>query len=151
MQRVSVRVALRGALVAVASALLGAVSVWGYPAKGAQAPALDSLKLLQSPEGARADWASLKGKVVVLEFWATWRSFPLVSIRPGKKGLRPEVTRELRCVCCIEEGCRDRFGGQTLIPSPVPNSEGPGTPATSGQVQSGLCAVYDRLRQFRGE
>jgi thiol-disulfide isomerase/thioredoxin len=28
--------------------------------------------LLQSPPGTRADWAGLKGKVVVLEFWATW-------------------------------------------------------------------------------
>jgi len=81
MQRVSVRVALRSGLVAVASALLGVVSVWAYPAKGAQAPALDSLKLVQAPGGARVDWANLKGKVVVLEFWATWCS-PCVASLP---------------------------------------------------------------------
>jgi uncharacterized protein (TIGR03435 family) len=28
--------------------------------------------LLQAPPGARADWEALRGKVVVLEFWATW-------------------------------------------------------------------------------
>jgi len=28
--------------------------------------------LLEVPSGTRADWTILKGKAVVLEFWATW-------------------------------------------------------------------------------
>jgi thiol-disulfide isomerase/thioredoxin len=54
--------------------LLGTASLWAHPEKGTPAPPLDSLKLLQAPFGTKADWASLKGKVVVLEFWATWCS-----------------------------------------------------------------------------
>ena len=42
------------------------------PKPGAQAPALSFTNLLQVPDGAKVDWPSLKGKVVVLEFWATW-------------------------------------------------------------------------------
>jgi thiol-disulfide isomerase/thioredoxin len=33
---------------------------------------LQFTQLLQAPPGAKADWHSLRGKVVVLEFWATW-------------------------------------------------------------------------------
>jgi uncharacterized protein (TIGR03435 family) len=29
-------------------------------------------EILQAPEGAKADWRSLKGKAVVVNFWATW-------------------------------------------------------------------------------
>jgi thiol-disulfide isomerase/thioredoxin len=42
------------------------------PKVGAAAPELTSTQLLQAPAGAKADWRSLRGKVVVLEFWATW-------------------------------------------------------------------------------
>ncbi len=41
------------------------------PKPGQPAPELSLTKLLQAPDGASADWASLRGKVVVLEFWAT--------------------------------------------------------------------------------
>src|ERR1700733_12407872 len=67
-QRRYIRLALRGSLIALIVVLLGGASVWAYPKKSTSAPPLDSLKLLQAPLGARANWASLTGKVVVLEF-----------------------------------------------------------------------------------
>jgi thiol-disulfide isomerase/thioredoxin len=42
------------------------------PKPGALAPELGFDHLLQASTGAKADWTSLHGKVVVLEFWATW-------------------------------------------------------------------------------
>jgi thiol-disulfide isomerase/thioredoxin len=39
---------------------------------GDRAPEITVEKLLQAPEDTVANWESLKGKVVVLEFWATW-------------------------------------------------------------------------------
>lgn len=44
------------------------------PKIGEAAPAMELEKLLQAPSGAVADLEKLKGKVVVLEFWATWCS-----------------------------------------------------------------------------
>ncbi|MDR3728034.1 MAG: redoxin domain-containing protein [Terracidiphilus sp.] len=73
--------ALRGSLFTLTAALLGAVSLYALPEKGTPAPPLDSLLLLQTSSGIKADWASLKGKVVVLEFWATWCS-PCVASLP---------------------------------------------------------------------
>lgn len=42
------------------------------PMLGTAAPSLDHLQLLQAPPTAIADWNALRGKIVVLEFWATW-------------------------------------------------------------------------------
>jgi len=57
------------------SAHQGGTSTAKPPVKihaGEPAPALELEKLLQAPAGAKTDWPSLKGNVVVLEFWATW-------------------------------------------------------------------------------
>jgi uncharacterized protein (TIGR03435 family) len=39
---------------------------------GAEAPVLRVTKWLQAPAGFDAQWSRLRGKVVVLDFWATW-------------------------------------------------------------------------------
>ena len=75
------RVALRSSLITLVAVWFGVASLWAYPQKGTVAPPLNSLQLLQAPLGARADWANLRGKVVVLEFWATWCS-PCVASLP---------------------------------------------------------------------
>ncbi len=42
------------------------------PAIGDPAPPLDLDAIVQAPEGQAFTWEALRGKVVVLEFWATW-------------------------------------------------------------------------------
>jgi thiol-disulfide isomerase/thioredoxin len=45
----------------------------GKPAPASPQPAPSvKLKLLQAPQGALDGWSGLRGKLVVLEFWATW-------------------------------------------------------------------------------
>jgi len=71
-RRAKFRSTLRVGAALLSATLLGPALLSAFPAKGTPAPPLNSVLLLQAPSGTRADWASLKGKVVVLEFWATW-------------------------------------------------------------------------------
>jgi uncharacterized protein (TIGR03435 family) len=51
---------------------------------------LQFTQLLQAPPGASADWDALRGKVVVLEFWATWCA-PCVASMPHLNQLAAEL------------------------------------------------------------
>ena len=53
---------------------------------GRPAPAIALPKLLNAPQQALGGWEELKGKVVVLEFWATWCD-PCVESIPHLNGL----------------------------------------------------------------
>ena len=44
----------------------------GLPKVGDPAPSLEFKQLLNAPPGVRGTWEELKGRAVVLEFWATW-------------------------------------------------------------------------------
>jgi uncharacterized protein (TIGR03435 family) len=53
------------------------------PRVGDPAPPIQLAKLLQAPEGASVSWDSLRGKVVILDFWGSW----CLPCRPGMEHL----------------------------------------------------------------
>ena len=59
-------------LCVVACAVLKADDKFKPPTIGEAPPPIELQSLLQAPDGTQATWDALKGKVVVLEFWATW-------------------------------------------------------------------------------
>ena len=70
-----------------------AISQTSEPKLGEQPPPLHLQKVLQAPEGAKTAWPALKGKVIVLEFWATWCG-PCVSAIPHLNELADQFTDE---------------------------------------------------------
>lgn len=66
-----------------------ALTLLPSPAPGQQAPPLQITQWLQAPNGFHGQWSDLRGKVVVLEFWATWCS-PCVQAIPHLNELANE-------------------------------------------------------------
>ncbi|HEX3661699.1 MAG TPA: redoxin domain-containing protein [Acidobacteriaceae bacterium] len=66
--------------IACGIALCLAAPAWALPKAGALAPPLHFDALLQAPPNVRVDGSSLRGKAVVLEFWATWCAACIASI-----------------------------------------------------------------------
>jgi uncharacterized protein (TIGR03435 family) len=54
------------------------------------APILKLDKLLQAPPGSSTDWTKLKGKLVVIDFWATWCT-PCVAAIPHLNEMAKEL------------------------------------------------------------
>lgn len=60
------------------------------PKVGQQAPSLGPLKLYQAPSSAPTSIEGLKGKTIVLEFWATWCA-PCIDKMPHMNGLSEKL------------------------------------------------------------
>jgi uncharacterized protein (TIGR03435 family) len=58
-------------VVFISAMFLGSLSAAALPEPGTPAPPLQFTQLLQAPPRTKTDWESLRGKVVVLEFWET--------------------------------------------------------------------------------
>src|SRR5512138_1097795 len=69
---------------------------------GAPAPELGLEKLLQAPTGTKTDWASLRGQVVVLEFWATWCA-PCIAAIPHLITLAEKFKGRLQVIAITDE------------------------------------------------
>ena len=80
----------------------------GTPKPGSAAPSLNFTRLLQAPTGAKVDWPALRGKVVVLEFWATWCA-PCVAEIPILNSLQASVDSNKVVFLSVDDDRRPRI------------------------------------------
>jgi uncharacterized protein (TIGR03435 family) len=69
---------------------------------GAPAPALSLAQVLQAPQGTQISWPALRGKVVVLEFWATWCG-PCVAEIPHLNQLADDFAGKVQFISVDDE------------------------------------------------
>jgi len=69
--------------------LLAWLTFLPFVVSGQQAPTLQVTQWLQAPGGFNGRWSEMRGKVVVLEFWATWCS-PCIDAIPHLNQLANE-------------------------------------------------------------
>jgi uncharacterized protein (TIGR03435 family) len=81
----------------------GAPTADGPPSPGDKAPPIALEELIQAPAGAEAEWGKLRGKVVVLEFWATWCG-PCVAALPHINGLAERYKGKVQFIEITDEG-----------------------------------------------
>src|SRR2546423_3566571 len=72
------------------------------PSPGDKAPPISVEGLLQAPAGAQADWEKLRGKVVVVEFWATWCG-PCVAALPHMNELADLYKGKVQFIAITDE------------------------------------------------
>jgi uncharacterized protein (TIGR03435 family) len=78
------------------------------PVIGNVAPAIKLERLLQAPPNASIDWNKLKGKVVVLDFWATWCS-PCIAGIPHLNKLATEFSGQPVVFIAITDDSEERL------------------------------------------
>lgn len=76
------------------------------PQIGAPAPTVELAALLQAPDGTSVDWQALRGKLVVLEFWATWCG-PCIAAIPHLNELAAEFKAEPLQIIAISDEDRE--------------------------------------------
>jgi len=79
-----------------------------YVAQSQQIPVLQVKQWLQAPKGFNGKWESLRGKVVIVEFWATWCS-PCISAIPHLNGLAKEFRNQNVVFLAITDDDADRL------------------------------------------
>jgi uncharacterized protein (TIGR03435 family) len=80
------------------------------PVAGNRAPAIKLEKLLQAPPGASTDWERLRGKVVVIEFWATWCG-PCIGQIPHLNQLADELSSQPIVFVSITDDSEEKLRG----------------------------------------